>query len=253
MSSVCSDPRYPLPVEMVVLALCPVPSVQQTSAIVQSPLARRALPLHHSDYGLMCGSFDHPSISLLAYRNGPCRLGHPRLVRKGLPSFIPLLFPEVLRPLPRVCIECICPFLPRHHRPRYFPTGLGSFPKPPQTAHAVKPFRGGRHFVMLRRSSLFALLTVPTVLVLCPEQRRGLYPQSFPRVCYRPLSLINYPTETGQLLGQDFHLLDQRLAGCRRKLVFGRRGQNSTVGRKDQVEFRTWTGEAGRGERTASG
>ena len=77
-----------------------LPPCQRISATVQSPLARRALPLHNRYYGLMCGSFDLHSILLLAYRNGPCRLGHPRLVRRAFPALSRCSFLKCCVPYP---------------------------------------------------------------------------------------------------------------------------------------------------------
>lgn len=64
MSLVCSGPRCPLSVEMIYW-LKSRSSFQPTPALVQSPLAQRALPLLHPYYGLMCRSFALPAISLL--------------------------------------------------------------------------------------------------------------------------------------------------------------------------------------------
>jgi hypothetical protein len=127
---------------------------------------------------------------------------------EGPSQLILLFFPKVLRPrrlrrsvarligglppLPRVWIECACPFLPRSHRPRLFPTVLGSLPIPPQTASRGESFSERQTF---RYVTALPFVRLPDRSYRYLYQRRRLYPQSLPRVCYRPLSLINYPTE----------------------------------------------------------
>ncbi len=151
---------------------------------------------HYPSFIAHTGSCAGPSPSLpfhvQAYRQGPCRLGHPRLVRRTFPALSRCSFRKCCVPYPGSLSGA---------RVRFFPDniGLASFllcsavyRHHRQRLPAVKAFRSGRHFVMLRHSRLFASLTVLTNTVY---QQRRLYPQSLLRVCYLPRSLINYPTE----------------------------------------------------------